>query len=41
LEPENAVAPADLRKWRDPESMNDADREDPFLTKALSVLAGA
>lgn len=41
LEPENAVAPADLRKWRDPELMNEADREDPFLTKALSVLAGA
>jgi carboxyl-terminal processing protease len=41
LEPENAVAPADLRKWRDPELMGDADREDPFLTKALSVLASA
>jgi carboxyl-terminal processing protease len=41
LEPENAVAPADMRKWRDPELMNEANREDPFLTKALSVLAGA
>ena len=39
LEPENAVAPAELRKWRDPEQMDQADREDPFLTKALSVLA--
>ncbi|MDA1235291.1 MAG: S41 family peptidase, partial [Acidobacteria bacterium] len=41
LEPENAVAPADLRKWRDPEQMDDADREDPFLGKALSILAPA
>lgn len=41
LEPENAVAPADLRKWRDPEQMDDADRQDPFLSKALSVLAAA
>jgi carboxyl-terminal processing protease len=41
LEPEHAVAPADLRKWRDLEQLDDADREDPFLTKALSILAAA
>jgi carboxyl-terminal processing protease len=41
IEPENAVDAADLRKWRDPEQMDEANREDPFLTKALSVLAAA
>lgn len=41
LEPENSLAPADLRKWRDPEQMNDPAREDPFLKKAIAVLAAA
>lgn len=39
LDPENGLEPADSRKWRDPELMDKADREDPFLKKALEVLA--
>jgi carboxyl-terminal processing protease len=41
LDPENGLEPADSRKWRDPALMDDADREDPFLLKALEVLAAA
>ncbi len=41
LTPENELTPADSRKWRDPERMDDPDREDPFLKMALEVLSAA
>ena len=37
--PEYGVAPADLRRWRNPEEGEDRG-EDPFLRKALDVFAG-
>lgn len=41
MTPEHSIEPAALRKFRDPENPTPkADREDPFLVKAIEVLRG-
>lgn len=41
MTPEHSVEPADLRRFRDPENPTpEAEREDPFVQKAVEILQG-